>query len=194
MSSPSPSEEFDNPLRTPTPTSTPTPRGAAALPKPMTPADQFFGLDLEDGEKRRAQLKAIFDALDDDQSGTLDKDEVRQAYEKLGTTMSPEQLDKMWDRFVLEHIGQIDFEEFASYFETNHVAKAQKRARRTRRISGAPQGLKSMLSQEGKKVRAVQPESIFAVSADSAVGIASRAELMTKIHELFEGDFHHLAE
>ena len=194
MSSPSPSEEFDNPLRTPTPTSTPTPRGAAALPKPLTPADQFFGLDLEDGEKRRAQLKAIFDALDDDQSGTLDKDEVRQAYEKLGTTMSPEQLDKMWDRFVLEHIGQIDFEEFASYFETNHVAKAQKRARRTRRISGAPQGLKSMLSQEGKKVRAVQPESIFAVSADSAVGIASRAELMTKIHELFEGDFHHLED
>ena len=54
--------------------------GAAALPKPMTPADQFFGLDLEDGEKRRAQLKAIFDALDDDQSG-LDAEDLSE--EKL---------------------------------------------------------------------------------------------------------------
>ncbi len=58
------------------------------------------------------QLKALFDVIDHDKNGNLDKTEVGLAFERAGVTVSKARLDRFFGYIDKNHDGTIDFSEW----------------------------------------------------------------------------------
>lgn len=68
-----------------------------------------FRVFIEHAEK---ELYQLFDNIDRDNSGSLDKDELRQAFARSGIVVSNSKLDDFFDRIDTNHDGKISFEEW----------------------------------------------------------------------------------
>ena len=70
--------------------------------------------DVSDDEFK--QLKKLFNEIDDDGSGLLERDEVRELADNLGVTLSTAELDEAMAEMDEDRSGEVDFEEFVSWF------------------------------------------------------------------------------
>ncbi|KAK1050194.1 hypothetical protein LTS16_003178 [Friedmanniomyces endolithicus] len=61
------------------------------------------------------QLKTLFDAIDRDSNGNLDKTEVGLAFERAGVTVSQARLDRFFGYIDKNHDGTIDFSEWRDF-------------------------------------------------------------------------------
>lgn len=66
-----------------------------------------------------AQLRFIFDQIDVDRSGTLEKDEVRVAAAQLGMELSAKELDDAMHQMDADGSGGVDFPEFLSFWRSS---------------------------------------------------------------------------
>ena len=62
--------------------------------------------------QKNRELRAMFDAIDDDGSGELDKDEFAEAYVKVRADLTREQIDQLFDDADTDGNGTLDFDEF----------------------------------------------------------------------------------
>jgi solute carrier family 25 (mitochondrial phosphate transporter), member 23/24/25/41 len=63
-------------------------------------------------EHAERELWQLFESIDKDGSGALDKDELRLAFQRAGLTISSAKLDQFFDEVDVNHDGQISFEEW----------------------------------------------------------------------------------
>lgn len=70
-----------------------------------------FKVFIEHAERELFQL---FDSIDRDHNGSLDKDELRQAFARSGIVVSNAKLDEFFDEMDTDHDGNISFEEWRS--------------------------------------------------------------------------------
>lgn len=68
-----------------------------------------FRVFIEHAEKELFQL---FDSIDKDHNGSLDKDELRQAFSRSGVVVSNAKIDQFFDEIDTNHDGEISFEEW----------------------------------------------------------------------------------
>lgn len=68
-----------------------------------------FRVFVEHAEK---ELWQLFESIDRDNSGALDKDELRAAFSRSGLTISNAKLDQFFDEVDTNHDGEISFEEW----------------------------------------------------------------------------------
>jgi Ca2+-binding EF-hand superfamily protein len=67
----------------------------------------------------RESIRAIFEMIDVDRGGTLDREEIRKAGTVLGKIFSAEELDAAMSVMDKEHTGEINFESFYAWY-TSH--------------------------------------------------------------------------
>ena len=63
-----------------------------------------------------AQLLQLFEEIDADESGLLDREEVAELAESLGAPLSTAELDDAMLQMDEDGSGEVDFDEFASWF------------------------------------------------------------------------------
>jgi len=68
-----------------------------------------FRVFIEHAER---ELHQLFEKIDRDNSGTLDKDELRQAFARNGVVVSNAKLDEFFDEIDTNNDGKISFEEW----------------------------------------------------------------------------------
>lgn len=70
-----------------------------------------FKVFIEHAER---ELYQLFESIDRDHNGSLDKDELRQAFARSGIVVSKAKLDQFFDEMDTDHDGEISFEEWRS--------------------------------------------------------------------------------
>lgn len=68
-----------------------------------------FRVFVEHAEK---ELWQLFESIDRDHNGSLDKDELRAAFSKAGLAIPNSKLDQFFDQVDANHDGSISFEEW----------------------------------------------------------------------------------
>ena len=70
-------------------------------------------------------LREVFDAVDLDGGGVLDRDEVREVLIELGIPLSQEKLDEVMKQMDVDGSGEVEFPEFAQWFDTYRKEQTQ---------------------------------------------------------------------
>lgn len=87
---------------------------------------------LDGALMNESKLKDLFDKMDLDKSGAIDKDELRIALKSIGKEFTDDQLERMMKATDDDSNGEIDFQEFVGILKMNSAAKViQSRARAT---------------------------------------------------------------
>jgi calmodulin len=76
--------------------------------------------DLDDQELdnfRRAEVQKLFDIVDKDDSGLIDKEEMAHLLNSLGKTLSKEEIDLGFTKLDVDSSGHIDFDEFYAWYK-----------------------------------------------------------------------------
>lgn len=63
-------------------------------------------------EHAERELWQLFESIDRDQSGALDKNELRAAFSRAGLAVSNAKLDQFFEQVDTNHDGQISFDEW----------------------------------------------------------------------------------
>lgn len=63
-------------------------------------------------KETEGQLRKLFDGIDRDRSGQLDKNELSTAFERAGMNLSEERLERFFSYIDRNHDGGIDFREW----------------------------------------------------------------------------------
>ena len=63
-------------------------------------------------EHAERELWQLFESIDKDHSGALDKEELRLAFQRAGLTISNAKLDQFFDEVDTNHDGEISFDEW----------------------------------------------------------------------------------
>lgn len=86
-----------------------------AVYRPVLERVRFFGWNKED-ELENQQVKKMFDDIDTDGGGSLDRAETTALFKKLQIDLSDEQYEQVFKELDGDGEGQIDFEEFQSWW------------------------------------------------------------------------------
>jgi calmodulin len=85
---------------------------------PSLEGDDDSDLDEEELESfRRTEVQKLFDVVDDDGSGLIDKEEMSQLLASLGKSFPQEEIDKGFAKLDKDSSGQIDFDEFYAWYK-----------------------------------------------------------------------------
>eukprot|EP01047_Picozoa_sp_COSAG01_P023345 COSAG01_NODE_1410_length_10411_cov_7.944337_4_plen_202_part_00 len=103
--------------------------GEKVLPRGLSAGGGAHGVvtrasTIKDLETLR-QMKELFTALDEDNSGTLDRREMAAIVPMLNLSLSPEEEDKAWAQMDRDGGGDVDFAEFSGWMISHLAALAQ---------------------------------------------------------------------
>jgi hypothetical protein len=80
-------------------------------------ADTCEKLAAEAAAAEENEVRAVFQSIDLDDNGTLERDELKTAAERLGQTMSQEELDAAMLEMDGDGSGEIDYDEFLAWWD-----------------------------------------------------------------------------
>jgi len=69
----------------------------------------------------RDEIKKLYDLVDHDKSGYIDRLELEILLQQLGRTVSPEDIEKGFQRLDMDGSGLIDFNEFYTWYTSSLV-------------------------------------------------------------------------
>merc|ERR1719240_2059265 len=75
--------------------------------------------------RQRENLKGIFDSIDEDRSGYLDRAELANLAERAGRHLTDRQLDDAMNHMDADGSGQVDFDEFVDWWEHGKIEPPQ---------------------------------------------------------------------
>ena len=79
----------------------------------LSPSDINWGTEFRVFvEHTERELWQLFESIDRDHSGALDKGELKAAFGRAGLTISNAKLDKFFNEVDTNHDGEISFEEW----------------------------------------------------------------------------------
>lgn len=81
-------------------------------------------------EHAERELWQLFETIDHDKNGTLDKDELRAAFSKAGLSISSAKLDHFFDEVDVNHDGEITFEEWRCVARPAYTRRSWQRGTR----------------------------------------------------------------
>jgi Ca2+-binding EF-hand superfamily protein len=84
--------------------------------KSIAEASRTSSANSSGGRDMSAYLRQVFDSIDIDGSGSLDRDEVAQLSRNLGNELSPEELEAAMLEMDGDGGGEVDFEEFEDWY------------------------------------------------------------------------------
>jgi calmodulin len=85
---------------------------------PSLEGDDDSDLDEEELELfRRTEVQKLFDVVDTDGSGLIDRDEMVQLLISLGKPVPQEEIDKGFEKLDKDSSGHIDFDEFYAWYK-----------------------------------------------------------------------------
>ena len=80
---------------------------------PRTCTDRIFCSEFQVFvEHAERELWQLFESIDRDHNGELDKDELRAAFTRAGLAVSSAKLDQFFDEVDVNHDGVISFDEW----------------------------------------------------------------------------------
>ena len=89
-------------------------------------------LGLQPGQ-RKLPLKAIFRKLDQDDSGALERAEIRRLMEVMGRMLTNAEFEKAWAEMDTDNSGEVHFDEFEQWFyRTQDQPRRGREARKKR--------------------------------------------------------------
>jgi septal ring factor EnvC (AmiA/AmiB activator) len=120
----------------------------------------------------REQLRELFDEIDADGGGTLDKQEIKQLADKLGVAMTRRELDQAMAEMDADGSGEVDFDEFAEWWPKQEgknsalmsalndrwgaaLKRVQERKRAEQEQSETEKALKAVAKSHGTMMRQV---------------------------------------
>ena len=89
-----------------------------------------------DAEKLTAALRDVFSRIDEDQGGTLDKDEMAQVFEDIGMPLKESELSSVMKDIDKDGGGDVDFDEFCMWMMGMHPYAVSLRANLTSSAAG----------------------------------------------------------
>ena len=101
-------------------------------------ADMCENLAVEAAATEADEVRAVFKSIDLDDNGTLERDELRTAAERLGQAMNEEELDAAMLEMDNDGSGEVDYDEFLAWWDRRvHMRKrtAEKHMRDTNSCS-----------------------------------------------------------
>ena len=122
--------------------------------------------ELIEKKSAASDLRRIFDSMDADGSGEIDRDECLRAFKQIDSTLSKAQIIKIFDEFDVNRDGFLDFDEFMQLARMSKV----KLARQINTVDRDANGLLSIVPSSesffGEDLRKSAPTSIssFAMS------------------------------
>ena len=87
-----------------------------ARPTAAKQADAAHRAQRSAKKAKQSKLRQLFDSIDADGSGLLDKDELAVLAAKLGRTLGPAELDSAMTEMDTDQSGEVDFEEFEEWW------------------------------------------------------------------------------
>ena len=91
--------------------------------------EEFVMMMSKQSSSKETDLRRAFEIFDADGNGTIDKNELRQAMERLGERLTDADLDQMMNEADTDGNGEIDFKgmnmkkEYFKYFKSDVVYK-----------------------------------------------------------------------
>ena len=79
-------------------------------------ASEQFKVQRSAKKAKQTELRQLFDSIDADGSGLLDKDELAVLATKLGRTLGPAELDSAMTEMAKDQSGEVHFEEFEEWW------------------------------------------------------------------------------
>ena len=126
---------------------------------------------------KERELRELFDEIDTDGGGTLDRGEIKALADKLGVAMSKRELDLAMKEMDEDGSGEVDFEEFAEWWPQQEAKNSALVAAMNDRWSGA---LKR--AQELRREKQDQTEAQRALEAVAK----SHATMMRQVNDAEE--------
>eukprot|EP01044_Picomonas_judraskeda_P000345 COSAG03_NODE_15_length_22165_cov_72.809934_14_plen_584_part_00 len=80
-------------------------------------ADMCENLAVEAAATEADEVRAVFKSIDLDDNGTLERDELRTAAERLGQAMNEEELDAAMLEMDNDGSGEVDYDEFLAWWD-----------------------------------------------------------------------------
>jgi solute carrier family 25 (mitochondrial phosphate transporter), member 23/24/25/41 len=93
--------KYNTTVRISTPADSPSPTGLLNFTE--------FKVFVEHAEK---ELRQLFESIDRDHNGELDKSELKSAFRRAGLAISSAKLDQFFDEVDVNHDGVISFDEW----------------------------------------------------------------------------------
>ena len=175
-------------------------------------SDEGYVVPTPDRKVTEEQLRAAFEKIDIQGCGELDKEEIGLAAAEVGAVWNDKQLQHAFN--MMDDDGNTngfaDFEEFASFWlgkgweelrdEDNNATKPAASFVSTVTQLGPCGKIGQLLRKnvvsgvDKKKEKQVEPESVFVMSAEGSGLDGARAELMDKIQQIHENEFHQLED
>jgi calmodulin len=96
---------------------------SAPPPPPETELERNLRLADEEAERQR-EARQVFDEIDEDGGGSLDRDEIKQLAKKLGKRISEKQLNEAMQEMDADGSGDVVFEEFYHWWKGQQAQRA----------------------------------------------------------------------
>eukprot|EP01051_Picozoa_sp_SAG22_P013291 SAG22_NODE_1469_length_4347_cov_2.842279_4_plen_424_part_01 len=80
------------------------------------------GSAADTADEKMAEVREVFHSLDSDGSGALDKDEVRQALERLGKVVTVPEVDRAMADMDDDQSGEVGLDEFEAWYKKQEAA------------------------------------------------------------------------
>lgn len=122
-----------------------------------------------------AELRELFDLIDADRSGFLDRDEIQNLAGRLGKHLTAAQLDEAMDEMDQDGGGEVDFDEFVDWW-TNTASK-----QRGVFAHGAPKLGQTMLR---KDMTSAELRTVFLEIDTDGSGALDRGEVVVLAQRL----------
>ena len=90
-------------------------------PPPETALERNMRL-AEEEEERQREVRQLFDEIDEDGGGTLDRDEIKKLAKKLGKKISEKQLSEAMLEMDADGSGDVCFEEFYYWWKQQQTS------------------------------------------------------------------------
>ncbi|KAF0774462.1 hypothetical protein AaE_001838, partial [Aphanomyces astaci] len=132
--------------------------------------------------EHQLSLKNVFDAIDDDRSGSINRSEFKQALHVMGLPLTEAQAYCLVDEYDTSGDGRIQYSEFASAFGSKATSSSKDESEDDNTKKDAP---KTKATRLGDRGRGLIDEATFTKVVEKSLGIKLKSEHLKVLVECF---------